>query len=71
MRHKTCMISPEMLDKYGVPYQKVVQEERNIILTYPYAYHCGFNHGWNIAESTNFATEKYFCHLSLVYVLLA
>lgn len=59
MRHKTCMISPEMLDKYGVPYQKVVQEERNIILTYPYAYHSGFNHGFNIAESTNFATEKY------------
>ena len=58
MRHKTCMISPEILDKYGVPYQKVVQEERSIIITFPYAYHSGFNHGFNIAESTNFATPR-------------
>jgi len=58
MRHKTCLVSPQVLEKYGIPYQKIVQEEREIIITFPYAYHQGFNHGFNIAESTNFATEK-------------
>jgi len=56
MRHKTCLLNPSVLDKYGVPYQKMVQEEREIIIVFPYAYHSGFNHGFNIAESTNFAT---------------
>lgn len=59
MRHKTCLIAPHVLDQYGVPYQKVVQEARNIIIVFPYAYHSGFNHGFNIAESTNFATERW------------
>ena len=59
MRHKTCLISPSILDKLGVPYQKVVQEERNAIIVFPYAYHSGFNHGFNIAESTNFAVERW------------
>ena len=59
MRHKTCLISPQILDKLGVPYQKVVQEERNAIIVFPYAYHSGFNHGFNIAESTNFALKRW------------
>jgi jumonji domain-containing protein 2 len=59
MRHKTCLISPQALDKFGVPYQKIVQEEREIIITFPYAYHQGFNHGFNMAESTNFAMPRY------------
>uniref|UniRef100_A0A0K2ULN7 Uncharacterized protein n=1 Tax=Lepeophtheirus salmonis TaxID=72036 RepID=A0A0K2ULN7_LEPSM len=59
MRHKTCLINPSLLDELGVPYQKVVQEVRNAIVVYPYAYHSGFNHGFNCAESTNFALERW------------
>ena len=59
MRHKTCLVEPRVLEEMGVPYQRVVQEERDIIVVFPYAYHSGFNHGWNIAESTNFAFERW------------
>ena len=59
MRHKTCLISPMLLKELGIPFQKVVQEERDMIVVFPYAYHAGFNHGFNIAESTNFGTERW------------
>ena len=59
MRHKTCLVAPNILDQYGVPYQRVIQQERDIIIVFPYAYHSGFNHGFNIAESTNFALERW------------
>lgn len=59
MRHKTCLISPFVLDKLNIPYQRVVQEERSAIIVFPYAYHSGFNHGFNIAEAVNFASERW------------
>ena len=37
----------------------MVQEERDMIVVFPHAYHCGFNHGFNIAESTNFAMPRW------------
>jgi len=59
MRHKCCMISPKLLEQHGVRVHKMQQEERNMIVVFPHAYHSGFNHGFNIAESTNFALRRW------------
>ncbi|KAK3575231.1 hypothetical protein QTP86_023375 [Hemibagrus guttatus] len=59
LRHKMTLISPSILRKYGIPLQKVAQEAGQFIVTFPYAYHAGFNHGFNCAESTNFATQRW------------
>ena len=59
MRHKAIMISPKLLEAHGVRVNKLVQEERNIIVAFPHAYHSGFNHGFNMAESTNFAIDRW------------
>jgi len=29
------------------------------MITFPYAYHAGYNLGYNCAESTNFASERW------------
>lgn len=59
LRHKTSIISPRILQKYSIPFSKVTQEAREFIITFPYAYHSGFNHGYNCAESTNFASPRW------------
>ncbi|NXF18248.1 KDM4C demethylase, partial [Rhodinocichla rosea] len=59
LRHKMTLISPSILKKYGIPFDKVTQEAGEFIITFPYGYHAGFNHGFNCAESTNFATVRW------------
>ncbi|XP_051752848.1 lysine-specific demethylase 4A isoform X2 [Ctenopharyngodon idella] len=59
LRHKMTLISPSILRKYGIPFEKVTQEAGQFIVTFPYGYHTGFNHGFNCAESTNFATQRW------------
>nr|XP_061797327.1 lysine-specific demethylase 4A-like [Nerophis lumbriciformis] len=59
LRHKMTLISPSILKKYGIPFEKITQDAGEFMITFPYAYHAGFNHGFNCAESTNFATERW------------
>ncbi|KAM9508232.1 lysine-specific demethylase 4C isoform 1-T1 [Guaruba guarouba] len=59
LRHKMTLISPSILKKYGIPFDKVTQEAGEFMITFPYGYHAGFNHGFNCAESTNFATFRW------------
>ncbi|XP_007499622.1 lysine-specific demethylase 4C isoform X2 [Monodelphis domestica] len=59
LRHKMTLISPSVLKKYGIPFDKVTQEAGEFMITFPYGYHAGFNHGFNCAESTNFATVRW------------
>uniref|UniRef100_A0A8C2WJK2 Lysine-specific demethylase 4B n=1 Tax=Cyclopterus lumpus TaxID=8103 RepID=A0A8C2WJK2_CYCLU len=59
LRHKMTLISPSILKKYGIPFDKITQEAGEFMVTFPYGYHAGFNHGFNCAESTNFATVRW------------
>ncbi|KAK9828707.1 hypothetical protein WJX72_001637 [[Myrmecia] bisecta] len=58
-RHKELLISPQMLQAHNIPVVKVTQYPGEFIINYPGAYHAGFNHGYNCAESTNFATRSW------------
>lgn len=62
LRHKTFLVSPNFLSKHGVKYNKIVHNEGEFMITYPYGYHAGFNYGYNVAESVNFALDEWFVY---------
>ncbi|KXS20383.1 JmjC-domain-containing protein [Gonapodya prolifera JEL478] len=55
LRHKDKVFHPDVLARAGVKCLKVAQAAGEIMVTYPHAYHSGFNLGPNLAESVNFA----------------
>lgn len=59
LRHKMTLISPSILKKYSIPFDRITQEAGDFMVTFPYGHHAGFNHGFNCAESTNFATLRW------------
>jgi len=38
---------------------QITQEAGEFMITFPFGYHSGYNHGYNCAESTNFATKRW------------
>jgi JmjC domain, hydroxylase len=59
LRHKRCLLSPEILKTAGIRYQTAVQYPGDAIITFPGSYHFGFNAGFNIAEATNFGIPEW------------
>ncbi|KAJ2375913.1 hypothetical protein IW150_002282 [Coemansia sp. RSA 2607] len=59
LRHKAFLLSPRILDGDKLPFNRVVQRAGEIMLTFPHGYHAGFNHGFNCAESVNFALDRW------------
>jgi len=59
LRHKELLVSPALLLQHSIPVVRVVQRPGEFVINYPGAYHSGFNHGYNCAESTNFATRAW------------
>lgn len=47
--------TPEQLKKAGVRVCAVDQRAGQFVITFPQAYHAGFNHGFNFNEAVNFA----------------
>ena len=60
LRHKTYLISPQILkSQYQIEVNRLVHNEGEFVITFPYGYHSGYNLGYNCAESVNFATEAW------------
>ncbi len=59
LRHKRFLFSPAVLKEHGIGYDTVLHHAGEFVLTFPLSYHAGFNHGFNIAESSNFATKEW------------
>ena len=59
LRHKTYLISPGLLKEKGITVNRLIHNEGEFVITFPYGYHSGYNLGYNCAESVNFATEAW------------
>ncbi|KAL9258107.1 Lysine-specific demethylase JMJ14-like protein [Drosera capensis] len=55
-------LSPSVLRSEGVPVYRVVQHSGEFVLTFPRAYHAGFNCGFNCAEAVNVAPVDWLVH---------
>lgn len=53
------MLSPGTLMKEGVRCYVVDQRPGQFVVTFPQAYHSGFNHGFNFCEAVNFAPHEW------------
>ena len=53
--HLTTMLPPQKLLENNVSVYKLHQDPGEFVITFPRAYHGGFNQGFNCAEAVNFA----------------
>lgn len=59
---QVTQLSPSVLKAEGVPVYRVVQHSQEFVLTFPRAYHSGFNCGFNCAEAVNVAPSDWLPH---------
>ena len=51
--HLVTFIDPNAMRQAGISVYKAEQNEGDLIVTFPRAYHAGFNSGFNVAEAVN------------------
>jgi [histone H3]-trimethyl-L-lysine4 demethylase len=57
--HLVTMLSPRILKANNVPVHSCLQNAGEFVITFPNAYHGGFNHGVNSAEAVNFVPSDW------------
>ncbi|RKF83082.1 Lid2 complex component lid2 [Golovinomyces cichoracearum] len=53
------LLTPEQLKKAGINVFALDQRAGQFVITFPQAYHAGFNHGFNFNEAVNFAPSDW------------
>ena len=54
LHHLVTILNPNTLMKADVPIVRTNQYAGEFVVTFPRAYHAGFNQGYNFAEAVNF-----------------
>eukprot|EP01134_Creolimax_fragrantissima_P007358 CFRG7358T1 len=55
IQHLVTILRPNALVKHGINVCRTDQKAGEFVVTFPQAYHAGFNQGFNFAEAVNFA----------------
>ncbi|XP_074381751.1 lysine-specific demethylase JMJ705-like isoform X2 [Apium graveolens] len=64
LAQKTTVMSPEVILDANIPCCRLVQNAGEFVVTFPRAYHSGFSHGFNCAESSNIGTPEWLRYAS-------